>query len=205
MSTKLDAYKSKLDEVKAKFLEYEANGKEGAALRDETMELALMSRGLMETMGVKDASERLRKIHKEVFNIQIGFDESGLLKVQLPLLYPCSDKNAVFIREPVREALSEFSEKYEAEHGEQYRFQKAVIVFKFYFSPDMPNEARRNISDITNNEVKCIAKELQTYITHTESPFDCSIFICSTDAPESHTDVYVIPFDDFQAWIKKNF
>lgn len=169
-------------------------------LIDATEKLALTARRIPDLLGASNAEvAKATELIGSYMDIRISSTPEGWLKVFLPMLcHRKNQKNAAFIREPLRRYLCEYFKSHES-----YRIRNGVIIFVFCYENYMPKNRCFDYDNISNLEIKGVVDDITLFTFPDDGPFDCSRYFCAKRAEKTHTEVYIISQNDFSDWIFK--
>lgn len=181
---------------------YEVNAKiESAENLIETSEkLALTARRIPDLLGASNIEvAKATELIGSCMDIRVSSTPEGWLKISLPMLcHRKKQKDAAFIREPLRRYLCEYFKVHE-----NHRISNGVIIFVFCYENYIPKNRCFDYDNISSLEIKGITDDITLFTFHDDGPFDCSRYFCARRAEKTHTEVYVISQNDFSEWILK--
>lgn len=158
--------------------------------------LALAARQLPCVSGSTKASMATDIMLTEVVSAEIGYTEERWFSIRLPMLLPKKEKAT---REYLNGLIYPVLQNY---FGcgvfQSPKFDKCVLIYRHVYAYDRPKRLYR---DHDNIEVNQITDALAMYVMRDDGPSFCSHYHCMARAPESRTEVYVIPQKDFVKWL----
>ncbi len=157
--------------------------------------MSLRNRELVLSNGSPNAKEDLEKILAEEHPMKIGFTPQGWFGIQMEPLAKCKDTAS---KEYIRGIIYPAMRKFFADKGTVHH-DKYTVVFRHVYDENLPDSRMR---DYDNVEVKMVTDTVAMYVMVDDSPAHCRVFHCSASGAEPHTEVYVIPQDEFIEWVK---
>lgn len=179
---------------------YDAGNREAgydhALILEENMEKAvLLTRVLPAYTGHPRARDVVEKVMEETIPVEIGFSEQGWFCIRIPALLPRKERgSADYIRAFLFPAMRRFIQGKPA-----FRFKDCVLIFRHVYSRDRPEREWR---DHDNIEINMVTDIVALYVMPDDSPKVCSHYYCSVAGNEDRTEVYVVPKEDFSAWLE---
>ena len=134
-------------------------------IEDTAERLTLTARELPVCTWKAGAKEEVENQYNEIINIKIGFTQTGLLAVIMPLLLPKKERgSAEYIRQNLNTALSKFfTDK------PYLKMRDVFIVYRHVYDERFPERKKRDHDNIEINMVNdCIA----TFVLEDDAP-DC--------------------------------
>ena len=160
--------------------------------------LALSTRQLPKYTGNPQAQKMCAQVIADTVPVSIGFTPEGWFGVVMPALLPKKNKGtADYISEIMYPAMQNFF------RGKQpVRYTDCVIIFRHIYQHDRPE---RQYRDHDNIEVKAVTDIIALYVLFDDSPLRCSNYHCSAPGNENRTEIFIIPQNEFGAWITNVF
>jgi hypothetical protein len=78
------------------------------------------------------------------------------------------------------------------------RYTHNVVVFRHVYDRERPE---RRYRDHDNTELGMVLDVVALYVMTDDSPLRCEHFYCSAPGSRERTEVYVVPQDEFMAWL----
>ncbi len=179
---------------------YEAGDREEAykqalTLEENSEKITLLTRVLPAYTGHPRARDEVEKIMEENIPVQIGFTGEGWFCVRIPALLPKKEHgSADYIRSYLFPAMRRFF------RGKQpVKYADCVLIYRHVYSRDRPERQWR---DHDNIEINMVTDIVALYVMPDDCPKVCSHYYCSAAGSEDRTEVYVVPKEDFPAWLK---
>lgn len=132
---------------------------------------------------------------EEVVSAEIGFTEDLWFSIRLPMLLPKKEKAT---REYLNGLIYPVLRRYFRKMLLTPKFDECVIIYRHVYAYKRPQRFYR---DHDNIEVNQITDALAMFVMRDDGPALCSHYHCMAKAPESRTEVYVIPKKDFVKWL----
>ena len=173
---------------------YEAN-KYAMKLEDTAERLTLTARELPVCTWKAGAKEDVENQYSEILNIKIGFTQTGLWAVILPLLLPKKEKgSADYIRQNLNTALSKyFKDK------PYLKMRDVFIVYRHVYDERYPE---RKMRDHDNIEINMVNDCISTFVLEDDSPGICNHCYMSAVGCGERTEVYIVPKAKIQEWFE---
>ena len=172
---------------------------EGAVLLQEaavlTRNMSDRYRDLLMSSGNPDYAARLEQIMAEVHPVQIGFTEQGWFGVRMePLALDRETASKEYIRSIIYPAMRNFfADK------DTVRYDRCTVAYRHILDADLPVTGR---PDYTNAEIKMVTDTVAMYVMVDDNPVRCRLSHTCIPGANAHTEVYVIPQEDFVEWVK---
>lgn len=163
---------------------------------EENMERALLlARALPAYTGRPKAMADVNQIIEDVIPVEIGFTLEGWFCVRIPALLPKKEHgSADYIRAFLFPSMRRFW------RGKQpIRYNDCVLVYRHVYDRCRPERRKR---DHDNIEVNMVSDIVALYVMPDDGPQVCSHYYCSAEGSEDRTEVYVVPKDNFEAWLR---
>lgn len=158
--------------------------------------LALYTRHLPTLFSYPEIFREVEEMLAEVVPAEIGFTEERWFSIRLPMLLPKKEKAK---RDYLNGLIYPVFYKYfDAFRIRVPRFKNCVIIYRHVYAYDRPERMYR---DHDNIEVNQITDAVAMFVMRDDGPTMCSHYHCMARAPESRTEVYVIPKEDFVKWL----
>lgn len=171
----------------------------GVILREIAMlagGITVRHRQMMLASGVPDARAEVEKIIAQIHPVEIGFTPEGWFSLRMePLARTRDTASKEYIRGIIYPAMRRFF----ADKA-TVRYPRCTLVFRHVYDRNTPDAQYR---DYNNAEVKLITDTVAMYVMTDDDPLHCNVFHCSAPGPESRTEVYVVPREDFAGWFAK--
>ena len=164
-------------------------------LEDTAERLTLTARELPVCTWKVGAKEDVENQYSEILNIKIGFTQTGLWAVILPLLLPKKEKgSADYIRQNLYTALSKyFKDK------PYLKMRDVFIVYRHVYDERYPE---RKMRDHDNIEINMVNDCISTFVLADDSPGICNHCYMSAVGYWERTEVYVVPKAKIQEWFE---
>ena len=162
-------------------------------LEDTAERLTLTARELPVCTWKAGAKEDVENQYGEILNIKIGFTQTGLWAVILPLLLPKKEKgSANYIRQNLYTALSKyFKDK------PYLKMRDVFIVYRHVYDE---RYSERKMRDHDNIEINMVNDCISTFVLEDDSPGICNHCYMSAVGCGERTEVYVVPKAKIQEW-----
>ena len=146
-------------------------------------------------IGNPNARYEVQQIIDEVMNVEVGYTEQGWFSVRMPFLLPKKESgSSEYVKNMLYSALSKFFKNKVREVPKQ-----AVLVYRHVYEESHPEKQMRDHDNIEINQVSdCIV----LWAMEDDSPKYCEHFYMSARGDKSRTEVYVIPHDEFNEFVK---
>jgi len=167
--------------------------------KESTLEIARKAehfackiRGLVSETILIDKSSLMLDV-SEAQGITIDLEESWL-KIVMPFLLPKKKftHSCSFIIDPLSQAIRYFKAKHNIE-----RFDRCVICFRNIYTID-----GKEIRDHDNIEKKKVLDAIGSFLLVDDSGMLCSNFYTSKIGNSEATEIYLVPQNDFEKWLK---
>lgn len=131
---------------------------------------------------------------RDDYPIKMGFTPQGWFALWMePLAATKDNASKVRIRKILTPAMRDFfAEK------PVIRYPKSTIIIRHVYDRDFPISGYR---DYDNVEVKFVVDLVAMYMLVDDGPLHCNVYHCCTTGNESHTEVYVLPQEEFHTWL----
>ena len=176
-------------------------GKEDEAdkLLNEAISLAekmsIRNREMILSIGNPNAKEDFEKILEEEHPMKIGFTPQGWFGIRMqPLALNENAASKEFIRSIIYPAMRNFFED-----KNTVRYDKCVVAYRHVLDESIEHIGR---PDYTNSEIKMVTDTVAMYVMVDDSPRHCRLYHYCIPGADPHTEVYVIPEDEFVEWVK---
>ena len=162
-------------------------------LEDTAERLTLIARELPVCTWKAGAKEDVENQYSEILNIKIGFTQTGLWAVILPLLLPKKEKgSADYIRQNLYTALSKyFKDK------PYLKMRDVFIVYRHVYDERYPE---RKMRDHDNIEINMVNDCISTFLLEDDSAKICNHCYMTAVGNEERTEVYIVPKAKIQEW-----
>lgn len=162
-------------------------------LEDRAERLTLTARELPVCTWKAGTKEDVENQYSEILNIKIGFTQTGLWAVILPLLLPKKEKgSAEYIRQNLYTALSRFFKD-----KTYLRMRDVFIVYRHVYDERYPE---RKMRDHDNIEINMVNDCISTFILEDDAPGICDHCYMSAVGNNERTEVYIVPKVKIQEW-----
>jgi hypothetical protein len=157
--------------------------------------MSIRNRELVLSNGNPNAKEDLEKILAEEHPMKIGFTPQGWFGIRMqPLALNEEIASKEFIRGIIYPAMRNFfADK------NTVRYDKCVVAYRHVLDESIEHTGR---PDYTNSEIKMVTDTVAMYVMVDDSPRHCDLYHCCIPGADPHTEVYVIPEEEFVEWIK---
>jgi len=132
----------------------------------------------------------------ENFPLEIGFTAEGWFCLRIPALLPKKSKGSpAYISDPIYPAMMRFW------RGKQpVNYPCNVTIFRHIYDRERPE---RQFRDHDNIELNRVLDAVALYVMVDDSPMRCRHYYCSAPGSTDRTEVYVVPRDEFKAWLEQ--
>lgn len=155
----------------------------------------LLARALPAYTGNPLAAMEVQNLIDVSIRVDMGFTEEGWFSVRIPLLLPKKEfGSADYVRSFLFPAMKDFFR-----HREPVRYHRCVLAYRHVYSSRRPERQRR---DHDNIEVNMVSDIIALYVMEDDAPSLCSHYYSSAAGTEERTEVYVVPEEDFPAWLR---
>ncbi len=162
-------------------------------LEDTAERLTLTARELPVYTWKAGAKEEVENQYSEILNIKIGFTQTGLLAVIMPLLLPKKERgSAEYIRQNLYSALSSFFKD-----KPYLKMRDVFIVYRHVYDE---HYLERKMRDHDNIEINMVNDCISTFILEDDAPGICNHCYMSAVGNEERTEVYIVPKEKIQEW-----
>lgn len=162
---------------------------------DAAERTVLLVRALPAYTGNPAAADKIEALVQSHIPVDVGFTVEGWFSVRLPLLLPKKETgSAGYVRSFLYPALRDFF------RGKPpVRYRDCVLIYRHVYSRSRPERKKRDHDNIESNMVSDI---VALYVMEDDAPSLCSHYECSAAANRERTEVYVVPQQDFPAWLE---
>ena len=167
-----------------------------AALQMEEISerLVLLTRKLPAYTGCPMAESMVENCMAESIPVEIGFTAEGWFALRIPALLPKkASGSADYVRSFLYPAMRRF---FQAQPPVRYR--DCVLVYRHVYSRD---RLERRYRDHDNIEVNMVSDIVALYVMPDDGPKVCAHYYCSASGADDHTEVYVVPKEEFPLWL----
>ena len=173
---------------------YDAALEHALRLEYNSERLTLLTRALPGYTGNPLARAHVEKAIREAVPVEVGYTEQGWFCLRMPLLLPKkSNGSADYIRGYLYPAMQRFFQD-----KPSVRYPECALIFRHVYNEDRPERERRDHDHI---EVNIVSDIVALYTLPDDGPGVCNHFYCSAAAKTERTEVYVVPLEDFPAWL----
>lgn len=156
-------------------------------------ELTVRHRQMVMDTGDPNARADVERIIAQIHPVEIGFTPEGWFGLRMePLARTRDTASKEYIRGIIYPAMRRFF----ADKA-TVRYPRCTLIFRHVYDRNTPEAQYR---DYNNAEVKLVTDTVAMYVMVDDDPLHCNVFHCSAPGPESRTEVYVVPREDFAAW-----
>ena len=168
------------------------------AFETEVEKLALLARSIPAYTGHPMALERIDDVLRNEFPIEMGYTKEGWFCLRIPALLPKKGHGSpVYIQQALYPAMGRFFQgKVPASYSD------CVLIYRHVYDRNRPERSWRDHDNIEQNMVTDI---ITLYLLPDDAPARCAHFYCSAPGPTDCTEVYVVPREQFPAWIYAAF
>jgi len=161
---------------------------------DHAEKLTVLCRELPVYTGHPRAREMIGDATIDSFPVEIGFTAEGWFCLRLPLLLPKKNKGSpAYIGDPLYPAMQRF---WQGKPPVRYPYN--VTIFRHVYSRERPE---RRYRDHDNIELNRVLDVVALYVMADDAPLRCEHYYCSAPGSSERTEVYVVPQDEFTAWL----
>lgn len=169
---------------------------EAMRLEEATEKMVLMARVLPAYTGCPFAEMEVQNTIALSIPVEIGFTRENWFGLRIPALLPKKAAgSASYIRSFLYPAMRQFFEK-----QPPVRYQNCVLVYRHVYDRERPERRKR---DHDNIEVNMVSDIVAMYVMPDDGPQICSHYYCSAAGALERTEVYVVPKEEFPAWLEK--
>lgn len=131
----------------------------------------------------------------DCWDIKIGYIKDKWLCVKLPILAPnMQGYTSDIMYEPLNLTLEKFFD------DKVFNDKRPMVIcYRFVYSPDIPE---RHYRDHDNKEIKMITDAIANVTLIDDSPKHLNHYYSSAKGEESHTEVFLIPREEFIEWLE---
>ena len=146
-------------------------------------------------LGNPNAMKEVQEIIDEVMNVEIGYTEQGWFCVRIPFLLPKKESgSSEYVKNMLYSPLRKFFKNKVRDVPKQ-----AVLVYRHVYEESHPEKQMRDHDNIEINQVSdCIV----LWAMEDDSPKYCEHFYMSARGDNSRTEVYVVPREEFNEFVK---
>ena len=162
---------------------------------EQTEKFNLLMRELPVYTGEPRVLSDVYEIVEKTVNIEIGYTEQGWFCVKMPwLLQKKEHGNNSYIRSILYPAMEKFFK-----NKVRYKPKDAVLVYRHVYEEESPEKKMRDHDNIEINQVSDI---VAFFAMKDDAPWYCEHFYMSAKDKTCRTEVYVVPQDEFEEFIK---
>lgn len=168
-----------------------------AALKAESISetLTLQLRSLPAYTGHPKAQQEVNTIIHQQIPIRMGFTEQGWFVLVLPMLLPKKGEgSASYIRSALYPAMKEYFRT-----ASPVRYRDTVLIYRHVYDRNRPE---REYRDHDNIELNMVTDIVTLYVLEDDAPARCCHYYCTASDMEESTEVYVVPRQNFEDWLK---
>ena len=141
------------------------------------------------------AYDQVKEIIADTVPVEIGYTMQGWFSVRLPMLLPKKQSGGL---EYIRSILFPKMENFFAKR--LWKKQgKVVLVYRHVYDKDYPE---RNMRDHDNIEINQVTDIVALFTMVDDNPACCEHFYMSAKGKGNRTEVYVIPRNEFEEFLK---
>lgn len=131
----------------------------------------------------------------ESSGVKVDYIKENWLALRLPAIPPKRGKTySQYLILPLEYALQKFFQ------GQPFQDErKMVLTYRFVYSNAVP---RKSYRDYDNLEVKKITDILVSHTTISDHPTIINNYYCSAQGEEIHTEVFLVPEEEFPSWLE---
>ena len=130
-------------------------------------------------------------------NVSVCYTEEGWFYVNIPSLLTKKEKgDPSYIRATLNAGLQNY---FKDNKKRKFR-EDCVIIFRHNYSKE---RTYREYRDHDNIELNAIVDMIALHVLVDDSPMKLKHFYCSCIDEIDHTEVFIVPFIDFQNWLNK--
>ena len=158
-------------------------------------QLVLFTRELPVCVGIPQARGQVEQVISECIPVEIGYTAEGWFSLRIPALLPKkSGGSANYVRSFLYPAMRDFFRE-----RSPVRYRDCILIYRHIYDRDRPE---RQMRDHDNIEINMVSDIVAMYVMPDDGPAVCAHYYCSREGPEDRTEVYVVPRDDFPAWLE---
>lgn len=155
---------------------------------------ALLCRSIPCYTGHPAAMVDLQTLLQNLVPIELGFTVQGWFVLRMPLLLPKKEKGSdEYIRSILYPSMRRFFEEKASK-----RFERCVLIFRHVYDQNRPE---REYRDHDNIELNAAVDAVALHTMMDDMAMRCRHFYCSAAGPKESTEVYVVPNEEFTAWL----
>lgn len=182
----MDTFCESGDDFKAFELSKEANHCVG--------NLMVNARYLAIITGDPSAVREFERVLLEEVPIEMGYTEQGWFLLKMPRILPRKEKGSI---KDLRILLDAAFRRYPLKFPDVPLFSECVIAYRHVYDEDLPEQQWRDHDNIELNFVTDIVAQ---YVMEDDAPKKCHHHYMSSAGSEAHTEVYVVPKNEFIKW-----
>lgn len=157
--------------------------------------MSIRNREVLLNSGDPNAKADLERILAEEFPMKIGFTPQGWFGIRME---PLALTEKVASKEYIRGFIYPAMRNFFADKN-TVRYNKCVVAYRHVLDKNLEHTGR---PDYTNSEIKMVTDTVAMYVMVDDSPRYCDLYHCCIPGAEPHTEVYVIPEEEFIDWVK---
>ncbi len=145
-----------------------------------------------------DGRENFDVVKEQIANcwdIKVGYIKDKWLYVKMPILAPnMQGYTSDIMYEPLNLTLEKFFD------DKVFNDKRPLVIcYRFVYGPDIPE---RHYHDHDNKEIKMITDTITNAVFVDDNPMKLNNYYCSAKGEESHTEVFLIPREEFIEWLE---
>lgn len=149
----------------------------------------------VECINGKNIRDLTEELIVESSGVKVDYIKDNWLGLRLPAIPPKRDNNySDYLFLPLNFALKKFfQDRLFINKG------KMILIYRFVYSNTVP---QKMYLDYDNLEVKMITDVIVSHTTKTDHPTKLNNYYCFAQGEETHTEVFLLPNEDFPAWLE---
>lgn len=127
--------------------------------------------------------------------VKVDYIKDNWLSIRLPAIPPKRSKHySQYLFLPLQYSLRNFF------HENLFSDKrKMVLCYRFVYAKTVP---LKSYLDFDNLEVKMITDIITSHTTFSDHPTRLNNYYCSAQGEETHTEVFLVPAEEFSAWLE---
>ena len=127
--------------------------------------------------------------------VEMGYTKEGWFHLRFPRMLPKKEGgSAEYVRGFLYPAIGRYFRT--AEYFR--RFSRCTVIFRHVFDETCPENWKR---DHDNIELNMVVDTIAVHVMEDDAAQKCRHVYYSVPGPDDHTEVYVIPDEDWQKWV----
>ena len=157
----------------------------------------ILSRNLPAYTGCPTSDADVESIMQNEIPVEMGYTDQGWFLLRIPTLLPKKEGgSAEYVRGYLYPAMKRFFLKQEPFR----KYSRCVIIYRHIYDQNRPE---REYRDHDNIETNMVTDTVAMFVMEDDCALKCFHFYCSQPGDQECTEVYVLPQEEFQQWVKK--